>query len=372
MMHLFLTNNRADLIERCKAKVAARPRRGASPAQLAGGVPMFLDQLARTLEAEEAGELVDSLGISGPSGGDALALSEMGTSAAAHGEELVSLGFTVDQVVHDYGDLCQAITDLAFERDAPFTVDEFRTLNRCLDNAIADAVAAFGRRREQALARAQVFDANERLGALAHELRNALGTASMAFSALEYGNMAAGGATGAVLRRSLTSLERLVERSLSEARLGAGETFALGAFVEDAAAAARFDARAASCELSVAAVDPELAAHGDRQLLGAALANLIQNAFKFTRPGTEVSLRAYAEGDRAAIDVADHCGGLAHGVEAHMFRPFSQHGDDRSGLGLGLSIARRSVEADLGTLGVRDIPGVGCVFTISLPRRALA
>jgi signal transduction histidine kinase len=375
MMHLFLANNREDLIERCKAKVAARPRRGATATQLANGVPMFLDQLERTLEAEEAGELEESVGISGPSGGDTFALSEIGTSAAAHGMQLVALGFTVDQVVHDYGDLCQAITDLAFERDAPFTVDEFRTLNRCLDNAIADAVAAFGRRREQFLMREQVVDANERIGALAHELRNALGTATMAFSALEYGNMTVGGATGAVLRRSLVSLAGLVDRSLAETRAGArsaGQTFALAAFVEEAAAAARFDARADSRQIAVAPVDPELAVHGDRELLAAALANLLQNAFKFTRPGTEVSLRAYSEGDRVLIDVADHCGGLAHGVEAHMFRPFSQLGGDRSGLGLGLSIAKRSVEADLGTLGVRDIPGVGCVFTISLPRRTLA
>jgi signal transduction histidine kinase len=51
-----------------------------------------------------------------------------------------------------------------------------------------------------------------------------------------------------------------------------------------------------------------------------------------------------------------------------MFTPFAQHGEDRSGLGLGLFIARRSVEADAGTLSVRDVPGTGCVFTISLPR----
>jgi hypothetical protein len=47
-----------------------------------------------------------------------------------------------------------------------------------------------------------------------------------------------------------------------------------------------------------------------------------------------------------------------------MFTPFAQHGEDRSGLGLGLFIARRSVEADAGTLSVRDVPGTGCVFTI--------
>jgi len=54
-------------------------------------------------------------------------LSEVGELAALHGRDLLNLGYTVDQVVHDYGDLCQAITDLAFERDAPFEIDEFRT-----------------------------------------------------------------------------------------------------------------------------------------------------------------------------------------------------------------------------------------------------
>ena len=86
----------------------------------------------------------------------------MGVSATAHGKELLKLGFTVDQVVHDYGDLCQAITDLAFERDAPFSIDEFRTLNRCLDNAIADAVTEFSFQREATLAREHEVAANER------------------------------------------------------------------------------------------------------------------------------------------------------------------------------------------------------------------
>jgi signal transduction histidine kinase len=54
-----------------------------------------------------------------------------------------------------------------------------------------------------------------------------------------------------------------------------------------------------------------------------------------------------------------------------MFSPFQQRSQDRSGLGLGLSIARRSIEADGGTLAVRDLPGVGCVFTIRVPRHPL-
>ena len=148
MMHRFISNNRDELLARCKAKVANRPQRAATEAQLRNGIPLFLDQLQRTLEAEEADDHAQSLEISGASGGLASSLSEIGVSATAHGKQLLELGFTVDQVVHDYGDLCQAITDLAVERDAPFGVNEFRTLNRCLDNAIADAVTEFSFQRD--------------------------------------------------------------------------------------------------------------------------------------------------------------------------------------------------------------------------------
>jgi hypothetical protein len=67
------------------------------------------------------------------------------------------------------------------------------------------------------------------------------------------------------------------------------------------------------------------------------------------------------------IEVADQCGGLPLGDPDELFRPFAQRGSDRSGLGLGLSITRRGVEANDGTLSVRNRPGKGCVFTINLP-----
>lgn len=72
------------------------------------------------------------------------------------------------------------------------------------------------------------------------------------------------------------------------------------------------------------------------------------------------------------VKVEDQCGGLPEGKAQSLFANFGQHHKDRSGLGLGLSIARRSVEASGGTLSVRDMPGLGCVFTIDLPRRDIA
>ncbi|WP_431113328.1 hypothetical protein [Variovorax paradoxus] len=177
-MHRFLANNRDELIARCKAKVARRPLRGASEKQLAHGVPMFLDQLTRTLAAEEDDEGNVTIAISGPAGGDSLALSEIGVSATAHGKELLKLGYTVDQVVHDYGDLCQATQTSHPRCDAPFAVGEFRTRNRCLDNAIADAVTEFSAHRDAQLSIEQIAGEKQRLGFLVHELRNLLGTAT--------------------------------------------------------------------------------------------------------------------------------------------------------------------------------------------------
>jgi hypothetical protein len=218
MTHDFFTNDRDDLITRCREKVALRPRRQATADQLHNGVPMFFDQLIRTLRAEQTNNPEASRKISGLEGGIGPSPSEVGVSATLHGRELLVLGFSVDEVAHDYGDLWQSITDLAFERDAPFAVDEFRTLNRCLDKAIADAVTEF----------------------------------------------------------------------------------------------------------------------------------TYQHDF-----------------------VVDNCGGLALGDQQTMFSPFAQRGKDKTGLGLGLSIARKSVEANGGTLTVRDDPGTGWVFTISRPRNAV-
>ena len=374
-MHTFLLNNRDDLIERCKAKVAKRPRRAATPQQLSNGIPLFLYQLTRTLEAEDADEDAESLRISGASGGDALAMSEIGVAATAHGKDLLALGYSVDQVVHDYGDLCQAITELAFERDAPFAVGEFRTLNRCLDNAIADAVTEFSFQREANRARQQNSEENRRAGFLAHELRNALSAASNSLTALELSGMPVTGAIGAVLKRSLAAMGNLVNRAMDEVRSGAPdlrETFALAAFIEDARSTAHLQASRAEVGLEVQSVDPALHVRGNRELLLAALTNLLQNAFKFTRAHTTVTLSVYAFGEVVLIEVKDQCGGLPAGSAETMFTPFRQRGADKSGLGLGLSIARQSIEADGGTLSVRDMPGAGCVFTLSLPRHLVS
>ena len=337
MLHEFLHTQRERLIERCRSMVALRMAPRPSSAELEHGVPLFLDQLIETLQVEQALDGLRSQAISGPPGGGEP--SRISVAAALNGRDLLRLGFTVDQVVHCYGDLCQAITDLAFTGDAPIEIEEFRTLNRCLDNAMAGAVTAFASERDLIIEERDAFALNERLGFFAHELRN------------------------------------LVDRSLADVRVFAGmpprkERLSMADFIVNMKVSGALEAQSRQCGFSVAAVDPAIAVYADRELLASALGNLLQNAFKYTGLHTDVLLRARAEGQRVLIEVEDHCGGLDPRDVERMAVPFTQLGDDRSGVGLGLAICRRSVEANGGELRVRNVPGSGCVFTIDLPRHA--
>ena len=373
MLHEFLTANRQTLITRCRAKVAKRTAPRPSDAELQHGVPLFLEQLVKTLRLEQTSTPLESRKVSGPSEpGKTPVFSEIGMTAAKHGSELLRQGFTVDQVVHDYGDLCQAITELAVEQDAPVTIDEFRTLNRCLDNAIADAVTEFGRQRDTLISTEGTQAMGERLGSVAHELRNLLNSAMLAVEAIKGGDVGMAGAVGAVLDRSLIGLRNAIDRSLADVRLAVGmpvhrERIDLAGLIAEVQVAGALEAKARGRAFTVGPVAQGLGVDADRQMLSSAVANLLQNAFKFTRPGRHVSLRAYAAADRVVIEVQDECGGLPHGTVEKLFRPFEQRGADRSGLGLGLSITQRSVEATGGTVRVRDLPGSGCVFMIDLP-----
>lgn len=351
MLHDFITGNRAEIIERCRSKVSARPVPAPTPTELQNGVPLFLDQLAEILRLHT----ISSVGVR--------------ASATLHGDALQRMGFNVGQVVHDYGDICQSITELALERKAPIATAEFRTLNKCLDDAIANAVTQFSKQRDHQIS----AEGSERLGIFTHELRNLLNTALLSFEALRSGSVGVGGATGAVLGRSLGGLRELVDRSLSDARLVPGaqsERIVLGEFIDEVEVEAVMEARERGLRFTVDRMDGSAEVEADRRVLASAVANLLQNAFKFTHARGHVTLRSSADAARVRIEVEDECGGLPEGDPRSMFVPYKQRSTDRTGLGLGLAISRRGVEACGGVLKVRDLPGTGCVFTIDLPRAA--
>jgi hypothetical protein len=193
MLHEFITDHREEIIRRCKAKVAARSSPEVTTAELDHGVPMFLTLLTSELKH-------------GPSNTEAI-----GRSAVDHGHDLYLHGFTVGQVVHDYGDICQAVTDLAVELAAPIDADEFRTLNRCLDDAIAGAVTEYGRGRDESID-GEASGHSERVGSLARELRTAIHAAAVALGAIKSGRVGFAGGTGVVLDRSVFKAHDLVDR----------------------------------------------------------------------------------------------------------------------------------------------------------------
>jgi hypothetical protein len=222
MLHEFLNANRDELIRRCRSKVSTRGSPPVTASELEYGVPLFLGQLVDALRCEEADSRSGRAVVPGPWNRTAGAM-ESSRTAGLHGEELLAKGYTVDQVVHGYGDICQSITELASETNAPVTVEEFHTFNRLLDNAIADAVSSYGQHRDSHASRDN-RDLHERMGTLADQQRELLQTALKALHALKIGNIGLKGATGTLLEESLTRLRDLVDKSLPETRLATGMT----------------------------------------------------------------------------------------------------------------------------------------------------
>ena len=237
MLYEFITLNREEIITRCRAKVAARSIPPPSETEINHGVPLFLDQLVDAAALWRTSSL------------------EIDRSAGQHGHDLLLKGFTVSQVVHDYGDVCQTITELAMETNAPISTEDFRTLNRCLDEAIAGAVTMYARESQQSRSDEATERDNERMGFLVHELRNLVNTAVVAFEVLKSGNVGVGGSTGAVLNRSLTGLRDLIARSLDDVRLTNAvknrKRILVSEFIEEIGAAAALAADARGIKLIV-------------------------------------------------------------------------------------------------------------------------
>ena len=351
MLWKFITIHRDELIARTQAKVTQGLAPQPTAQDLIGGTPLFLEHVAEALRSP-----------SSP------VPSTIGCNAAAHGAAALRLDYPIAQVVHDYGDACQAIAELADEIGLPITPQECHVLTMCLDEAIAGAVTEYTRLRERSSAETQA----EHSGMFAHELRNRIGAAYLAFEAISRGRAPIGGAVAAVVTRNLRSLMTLVDQSLVDVRVDAGivqpQRVHLVEVIEEALADGSLDARMRGVSLNVAPLDREVDVVADAQVLRGAINNLLQNAFKFTRVGGNVSLRTCNMGAQVAIEIEDECGGLPPGKVEELFAAFQQRGADRSGLGLGLLVSRRGVEASGGAIRVRDLPGSGCIFAIELPR----
>lgn len=370
MLDHLITTHRQEIIDRLRAKAAARAVPALGDGVLDQSIPSFLDQLSEVLRhASSSPQTINGQAVNGHTTNGQMTNGQMTNAAATRrGGDLFRMGFNVSQVVHGYGDVCQAVTELALDRAVPIATDDFRIFNRCLDEAIVSAVMEYERQLEERIS----LKGAERLGVFAHELRNSLSAALLAFSVVKRGVVGLESSTGAVLHRSLLRLRDLIDRSLSAVRLESKnlqlQRLSVSDAIEEVTIAAAVDAGSRGISLVVPPVDGALEVHADRHLLVGAIQNIVQNALKFTPRSGHVALLVRELNGRVLVTVEDECGGLPPGKVEELFESFQQRGLDRSGLGLGLSISRTSAAAMGGTLEVCDLPGKGCVFTLALPK----
>lgn len=353
ILHEFLAMRRDAILARATQLLAERAASPAREEGLASGMPLFFEQLT--------GRVRSNGGL--PTGGH----PTLENSAVQRGEDLFRAGFTVTQVVHAYGAICQAAMAIAAEQGQEIEPREFMVLNMAMDNAIAVAVEEFQRQMSHQASR----EHTEHLGILAHELRNALTTAVLAFGLIRRGKVPPGGNTGAIIDTGFAQMRNLIDRALTKVRLHEKmplclEGVRLAMMIEEVLASLSPEAEAREVTLE-AEVDQGVVFNADRQLITSALANLVQNAIKYTKPRSHVKVRGLERDGKVRVDVEDCCGGLPPRNVKDLFRPFTRSATAQPGVGLGLAIAKQAVESRGGTIQARSLPGKGCVFTVELP-----
>jgi signal transduction histidine kinase len=179
------------------------------------------------------------------------------------------------------------------------------------------------------------------------------------------------------LRDDATRLWRVVEallflaRADAEAALPDLETLDLSAWAADHLHAWSGHERAADLRFKAGDGDPPWT-RAHRPLFGQLLDNLLENACKYSDPGTPILVRTWSEPDSVALAVEDRGCGIPAGDLLRVFEPFyrseSARQLGRAGVGLGLAVARRIASAHGGTIAAESEPGRGSRFVVRLPR----
>jgi signal transduction histidine kinase len=381
MLPTFLAANQAEILAATESKTLNLAGVRASSVELKKGLPIFFQQMLKILILRRPRKPLshnDQTGATeGAANSDEVAMplavgqpeeAELAKSAGLHGAELLRLGYTLSHVVHAYGAMCQSITELAIKKHFQMSTKEFRDLNQCLDIAIAGAVTQF-----QSLKNTQESNReNEHLGSLAHEMRNAITSVSISFQMIQNGMVGTNGRTGDLIVSSLKRLGEIIDRSLTEVRLRIDpavqiESCHLTQLVDQILVSARVEAQERDQTIEVQ-IGSDLIVEADQQAFHSTLSNVIQNAIKYSVSGSKIEIRGKIIKDQVVIEVEDQCGGLLGNKASDLFKPFVQRNENRSGMGLGLTIAKRAIELNQGKLEVRNLEGVGCIFTISLPK----
>lgn len=351
-MHLYevLQERRAEILQCWLDEVRGTLHPESMPrVELVDHLPEFVDNIVHSLRRAEA-------------------LDEPET-AEQHGSQRLSLGFSLDSVVREYGAMRTAIMAVARSAGIELTARDYEVVFDCVINGIAGAVSEYSRQRDAEMQR----QATEHFAFVAHELRNPLSSTMLAMSSLQTrGALTPTDRAAVMLERGLKSMHDLIDHSLRLARVGSGvdlkcEPIQLRALLEETEAAVAVNAEEKNIRIElVLEGEPELLV--DARLVRSALSNLVRNAIKFTHPDGVIIMRGKTAGSRATIEIEDGCGGLPETDLEKVFSPFVQlTPGEGGGFGLGLAIARQAVDAHGGTLRVQNLPNHGCIFVLELP-----
>jgi hypothetical protein len=211
MLSDFLKKNREEITSICKKKVLADSESKPTSVLLNKGLPIFYDELIEVLQRTAAAgdSVVDSKSFH-------VSNRVKEGDAAAHGQESLRLGYSISQVVHSYGAICQAITQFVDDKSFHMRPREFRDLNYSLDCAIAEAVTEFEVKQTEKLVQKEV----ERVYFLLHEIKNALVAATISYEMIKKGNVGNSGATSEGLTRSFERMKNLLDGVVEEMRIG--------------------------------------------------------------------------------------------------------------------------------------------------------
>lgn len=334
MLADFIRLHQADLIALCVARAARRA--GAAQPEGRSGTRPFLEALPAALGTARS-----------------LGLADTDAIAARHGMEMLANGAPLEWVVHEYGDVCQAIMQLSQRRKTAISVRDFEALNGCLDDAIAAAVSEYAHQRELLASRESSKTMHECLGRLADELRVPLAE----------GN--------------LNGLRGVIDRSLAMIRLRSGmtaspEAIAVANLISELSAWVQMETQATGCRLVIAPVSAQLAVYADRALLVSALKHVLAAACRSSARKDRIVLRVLASDSRVLIEVQEGLVRAKGRVARLPARPVELRATPRDVPGREHAFVERSVRDNGGRLRIRELPGGERMYTIDLPRERMS
>lgn len=348
-LHEFLTARQSEIISHWSESIRRLSPKPLPPVELIDHLPDLINNVAEVLRQTNGAQCMGHI-----------------SAAIEHGKQRYRLGFNLSVVVWEYAMLYTGILELAKKEPLVVRSEEANTLFESVISGIADAVTQFTAEHETALRNRS----NENFAFIAHELRNPLTAALLAFHSLQKKGLLPSNRQVEIIQKSLNRTNDLVEKALFVAAGSNIEITRAPFKVRDLVAEASIEALVSAEEKNVRLImqsDGDQEFNVDHRLILSALNNLIRNAVKFTRIESTVQVRWHTENEHMVIEVEDECGGLPPDKIEKLFLPFVKAGTDQTGFGLGLAIVKQAAEAHGGSVQVKNVSGTGCIFSLVLP-----